>query len=57
MDCANEFCIYWERKGCWLTRVSLDELGRCTDCILVDIPADVLEDARRRLRDRDEINP
>ena len=54
MKCANAFCIYWEKEDCWLADVSLDALGRCTDCILADIPPETLDRARRRLRDKYE---
>ena len=54
MKCENFFCVYWEAGTCWLDEIEVDELGRCFSCILVNIPPEVVEEERRKMRARYE---
>lgn len=50
MNCENSFCVYWENRNCVLDSVSLDVLGCCQACILVEISDQELKRARNRFR-------
>lgn len=50
MNCENNFCVYWEDENCILDNVSLDVLGCCKACILVEISDQDLKQARNRFR-------
>ncbi len=43
LKCENSLCIYQENGACALDSVTLDEGGRCGDCILVNIDKQTLE--------------
>ena len=47
--CENRLCIYWLDGTCTLRRIRLDEQGRCTNCIYVDVEESVLRAERKRL--------
>lgn len=36
--CDHSFCIYQEKGRCILKKISLDEMGLCRECILLDLP-------------------
>ena len=52
MECENELCIYWQEGLCLLSRISIDSVGLCTQCIYPSFPPEVLERAKRELRER-----
>ena len=52
MECENELCIYWQEGRCLLSRISIDSVGLCTQCIYPSFPPEVLERAKRELRER-----
>ena len=52
MICENTYCIYWENKRCILDNISLDETGRCRDCIYIDIDPKSLRQYRLALRSK-----
>ena len=52
MICENKFCIYYTNITCTLHTISLDASGVCTDCILVDLNENILETARKQMRDK-----
>ena len=43
MTCENRFCVYWSRDNCTLSEVRLDGMGSCEDCIVVEVPEELLE--------------
>ena len=45
--CENRFCIYWKNGLCILDRISLDQQGMCSECILIEME----ELARKRARE------
>ena len=47
LKCENTLCIYQKDGGCALERISLDEGGRCTACVLTDFEKEVLEKAKK----------
>lgn len=49
MTCENRLCVYWSKDGCTLREVHLDDLGSCTDCIVVRLPEELLEKKRIEL--------
>jgi hypothetical protein len=48
MNCDNNYCIYNKERKCRLTEVSVNELGRCDDCIIVSLEEDFLEAEKER---------
>ena len=54
MNCSNNFCIYWSEGKCLLKKISLDESGKCEECILVDIDESQLAVLRKKLLDKYE---
>ncbi len=49
MECENTFCVYWKKDRCALSSISLDILGRCRDCILLDFEDRILEAKRQEM--------
>ena len=49
MTCENRFCVYWSKDNCTLSEVHLDGLGSCEDCIVVEVPEELLEKKRTEL--------
>ena len=43
MTCENRFCVYWRKDNCTLNEVRLDGMGSCEDCIIVEVPEELLE--------------
>ena len=37
MECLNNFCIYQKEDKCMLGRISINTLGMCESCIVVNI--------------------
>lgn len=38
MICENEYCIYQKNRKCTLDTISVDEFGKCSECIIPNIP-------------------
>lgn len=51
MRCENSFCIYWKENNCILEEITINPIGLCDDCILVNIEEDVLNQKRKELLD------
>ncbi len=49
MICENRLCVYWKQNSCALREVHLDGQGSCTDCIIVELPEELLERKRAAL--------
>lgn len=47
MMCENEYCIYQKNRACMLDIISIDEFGKCSECIIPNIPHDFLEELKR----------
>ncbi len=47
--CENFLCIYQNNGRCALENVSLDEGGRCTECVLTNFEKEVLERAKKEM--------
>ena len=47
MMCENEYCIYQKNRACMLDIISIDEFGKCSKCIIPNIPNDFLEELKR----------
>ena len=56
MVCLNEFCIYQKDNNCLLDTVELDSNGRCEECIYADIPPQILEYEKEKLREKYTFN-
>nr|WP_325242491.1 hypothetical protein [uncultured Oscillibacter sp.] len=52
MTCENRFCVYWRKDNCTLNEVRLDGMGSCEDCIVVEVPEELLEKKRAELLQR-----
>lgn len=47
MMCENEYCIYQKNRAGMLDIISIDEFGKCSECIIPNIPHDFLEGLKR----------
>ena len=52
MVCLNEFCIYQKENNCLLDTVELDSNGHCQECIYPNIPPQILEYEKEKLRNK-----
>ena len=52
MTCENRFCVYWRKDNCTLNEVRLDGMGSCEDCIIVEVPEELLVKKRAELLQR-----
>ena len=52
MECLNNFCIYGKDNECMLDEIELDVNGCCEECIYANIPTEVLEYEKERIRKR-----
>ena len=43
MNCAYDLCLYNKDFECILDKVSIDSLGHCEDCIILNIDKETLE--------------
>ena len=48
MLCENELCVYQENGECILEEISIDAIGNCTECTLVDINNEILKQAKQK---------
>lgn len=46
MKCELRLCVYWQDDECILNQITIDSLGMCSECILVDIDESILAQAR-----------
>lgn len=49
MKCENNFCIYQSEGKCILDKISMNNLGMCTECIYPDINKNILNQAKSKL--------
>ncbi len=54
MECLNNFCIYGKDNECMLDEIELDINGSCASCIYPNIPTQILEHEKEKLRKRYE---
>ena len=52
MECLNIFCIYQKNDKCLLDAVSVDSTGSCQECIYLNIPSEILENSKEKVRQR-----
>ncbi len=49
MKCENVFCIYEYKGKCRIKGVTLDIMGKCTECIYVDLDQNILNEAKNKI--------
>lgn len=49
MECENNLCIYCKKRRCILDSISLDAVGMCSDCVVINIDSVILEKAKADL--------
>ena len=54
MECLNEFCIYQKDDKCILDEIEIGTSGICQSCIYPNIPPEILEQEKEKLRKRYE---
>ena len=54
MECLNYFCIYGKDNECMLDEIELNINGCCEECIYANIPTEVLEYEKEKLRKKYE---
>ncbi len=47
MNCENALCIYNEDMICSLDEIYLNSCGMCTDCIIPNIPQEILQSCKK----------
>ena len=50
MTCENGFCVYKENGCCLLDKIHLDSDGKCTQCIYVEFPDEIVKTVKENLR-------
>ena len=46
MTCEVDYCIYNRRFSCTFSKIQLNMLGMCEECIIVSIPDDILQELK-----------
>lgn len=52
MECLNMMCIYQKDGQCLLDEITIDETGACSSVIYPDIPAEIIENEKTKLREK-----
>lgn len=47
ISCFTELCIYQNEGKCTLQEISIDAMGRCTNCLYMNIPSEQLRKIKR----------
>ncbi len=56
MRCANNLCIYSEEGMCTLKNISVDGMGMCINCTLINIEDEELKNLKKiQLRNLNKI--
>ena len=50
MQCENNYCAYWEEGECVLSKITINEIGMCEECVLVNFEKEELQKAREKTR-------
>ena len=50
--CEYTECIYNESRKCLLKNTHINNLGMCKDCLLPNIPVEIIEKYKYKLRER-----
>ena len=48
MECENDYCIYNRKSRCVLDKISINSLGMCDDCIMIELDEEFLEAEKAR---------
>lgn len=48
MICENEICIFNKEGKCTLDTISLDAIGLCEDCVIVELDEALIEKEKER---------
>lgn len=43
MFCDNELCLFQKKSHCTLEKITIDDLGRCAQCVYMSPPESVLD--------------
>ncbi len=49
MECENVYCVYQNEGKCILEEISIDISGSCSEKIYIDVDADTVQQAKKRL--------
>lgn len=52
IQCENRLCVYYQDHRCLLESITLDILGQCEACLLIDLTDREIARARQRTRAR-----
>ena len=47
ISCSNELCVYQNNERCTLREISVDTMGRCIECLSLNIPSEQLRKIKR----------
>lgn len=48
MNCENNFCIYCDEGKCILQNISINNIGMCDECILINLNDEILKEKNIR---------
>ncbi len=49
MRCENNFCVYCNKYECTLDKVNINNIGFFTECILIDLDENVLNEQKKKI--------
>lgn len=52
IECENNYCIYWKNKKCSLSKIFINSVGVCADCILIHLSEKELQKKRKAMLER-----
>ena len=55
MECLNILSIYQKNDKCLLDAISVDSTGSCQECIYLDIPSEILDNIKEKVRQHFDI--
>lgn len=50
MKCEFDLCVYNQDSNCTLDEISINQLGMCEDCMIVELDENMLEQEKQRRR-------
>ena len=56
MVCGNYLCIYFSKGSCLRDDITLDNDGRCLQCIYINMDDEKLEEIRAKMRENRKIS-
>ncbi len=49
MRCENNFCVYCSQMQCTLDCISINNIGLCEECILINIDDEIINVQKKKM--------